>query len=285
LLLYRVAALSRNAIGRADVALNQSHIAANMEPRARYPLGCIFYKNHNGQWNAGVCSKDTCASGTDDCCTGSFNASQDIYGVCHEDCFFNSPKTYGTPAPAPTAKPTPFPTPVPPTPYPTGVPTPAPTPAPTPPPAPHEHCTLPFRTCATVGLDLYAEHECAAWDGPEYATCTIDTFRDRPQGLILVGSLLYYNEHESDRACSADNICLCKGNRTVAGECSGAKAQPTSAPTPASSNIWNYDSGRPKDDSAFVVITAVGAVALLAMMAPSWVSAARRAIKDGGTVQ
>ncbi len=276
-LLYQFA-LSRNAIGMADVALNQSHIDTDMEPRARYPLGCIFYKNRNGQWTAGVCSIATCASGTTDCCTGSFNASQDIYGVCNEDCFFNSPKPHDTPAPTPTDAPTPFPTPVPPTPYPTGVPTPAPTPAPTPLPAPHEHCTLPFRTCTTVGLVPYAEYECAEWDGPEYATCTIDTFRDRPQGLIVVGSLLYYNSHASDRACSADHICVCKGDRTAAGECSGAATEPTSAPTPASSNMWNYDSGRPKDDSAFVVIAAVGAVALVAMMAASLVSAARRAI-------
>ena len=275
-LLYQFAT-TYNASVFTPLAQDQSHIDTNMEPRARYPLGCIFYKNHNGQWKAGLCSKATCASGTDDCCTGSFNASQDIYGVCHEDCFFNSPKTYDTPAPAPTDNPTPFPTPVPPTPYPTGVPTPAPTPAPTPPPAPHEHCTLPFRTCATVGLDPYAVHQCAAWDGPEYATCTIDTFIGRPQGLILVGSLLYYNKHVSDHACSADHICLCKGNRTAAGECFVAAAVPTGAPTPASSNMWNYDSGRPKDDSAFGAIAAVGAAALLAMVAPSLVSAIRQA--------
>ena len=275
-LLYQFA-ITYHASVFTPLAQDQSHIDTNMEPRARYPLGCIFYKNHNGQWKAGLCSIATCASGTDNCCTGSFDASQDIYGVCHEDCYFNSPNTSDTPAPTPTDAPTPFPTPVPPTPYPTGVPTPAPTPAPTPPPAPHEHCTLPFRTCTTVGLVSYAEYECAEWDGPEYATCTIATFRDRPQGLILVGSLLYYNPHVSDHVCSADHICLCKGDRTAAGECSGAATVPTSAPTPASSNMWNYDSGRPKDDSAFVVIAAVGAAALVAMMAAPWVSAIQQA--------
>jgi hypothetical protein len=143
---------------------------------------------------------------------------------------------------------------------------------------PHEHCTLPFRTCTTVGLVSYAEYECAEYDGPEYATCTIATFRDRPQGLILVGSLLYYNQHVSDRACSADHICLCKGDRTAAGECSGAEAQPTSAPTPASSNMWNYDSGRPKDTSVFVAIAAAGAVGIMGMLAARLAAAARRAI-------